>query len=130
LVLILHPISCNEFTLLKVTIGNNVVWGQELKLLLVVMVILLIGSLNRMIEAEDYAWIAKKFVFTFLLAKLGMWSCMRSWSFSSENLEAMSVVSGNPAEHIKFQKAAVNFLLVVDPLWEEVFLRHIQQNLE
>jgi acetyltransferase-like isoleucine patch superfamily enzyme len=67
------------------------------------------------IEIEDYAWLATRVIIMPSCRKIGRGSVCGGGSVVVKNVKEMSVVSGNPAEHIKDRKQ-VHSSLVVESL--------------
>lgn len=64
------------------------------------------------IEIEDYAWIATRAFILPACRKIGRGAICGAGSLVVGNVEEMSVVSGNPATHIKFRKKVHSDLVV------------------
>lgn len=67
------------------------------------------------IEISDYAWIATRVFILPSCTKIGKGAVCGGGSLVVKNVEEMSVVSGSPAEHIKYRKQ-VHSNLVVESL--------------
>ena len=67
------------------------------------------------IEISDYVWIATRVFILPSCRKIGIGAICGGGSLVVKNIEKMSVVSGNPAEHIKFRKE-IHSNLVVESL--------------
>lgn len=98
----------------KVTIGNNVIIGSGVEILTCSHVI---DSPDWEfkpygIEIEDYVWIATRVFILPSCVKIGKGSICGAGSVVAKNVEAMSVVSGNPAAHVKYRKQLHSSLVV------------------
>jgi acetyltransferase-like isoleucine patch superfamily enzyme len=101
----------------KVTIGNNVIIGSGVEILTCSHAI---DSLDWEfkpygIEIEDFAWVATRVFVLPSCRKIGTGSVCGAGSVVVKEVEAMSVVSGSPAAHVKFRKQ-VHSSLVVESL--------------
>lgn len=111
----------------KVTIGNNVIIGSGVE------IITCSHQINSPdwefksygIEIEDYAWIATRVFILPSCRKIAMGAICGAGALVAKDVEAMSVVSGNPAAHIKYRKQ-VHSNLVVESLLGGDFKTYIK----
>lgn len=77
------------------------------------------------IEIEDYVWIATRAFILPSCRKIGKGAVCAGGSVVVKNVEEMSVVSGNPAKHIKYRKQ-VHSNLVIESLLGGDYLTYTQ----
>lgn len=98
----------------KVKIGSNVIIGYGTEIITVSHYIDSPEWEHKYygIEIEDYAWIPTKVLVLPSCQKIGRGAVIGSGSVVVRNVEAMSVVSGNPAKEFKLRKSVHSKLVV------------------
>lgn len=114
----------------KIKIGNNVIIGRGVE------IITWSHNIDSTewehkkygIEIEDFCWLATR---TFILPscrKIKEGAVCAAGSVVFKNVEKMSVVSGNPAEHFKFREK-VHVDLVVESLMANDLIKYVRTRL-